>query len=1558
MVADPAKAGELKGKYFLQTKDIELTETNWKTINPDREDLGMYYDGGYNTIKGLRMEVRDETKFIGLFGVMNEVMNLIVKDPEVLVTTEQFVKAAILGDFWVNNVIIDGGSFTWRPTNALTKGEYAVGSIKSPVGSYNGAAVTVDATIGTLEGPIKIDCFYLQENSINSGTYTLKLKKADGADLKNHPIEGSFCPINHGRNSLNVAKIIKEIDPELMSNIYELDVAPVGSGASDCVFDKTLCPYTPSGSIYGLTTAELQVSQATAENTTTGTGRLCGYGSEDCLNSNMFSFKQGRYPTITMAAYLDLFKKIYPRYRIYEEEYLISNELEFNFFVWVVNNGRQKSVAKQMNDLEFTEPPRQFIFDFQGLYNGNGYKIKGLELSIKESKAGDSEGLFGTLSNGQLLNVHLVDPKIKVELDAGGNSLKVGSLVGTTKDYAKVANCRAQGVQLEVTGGTLNTDRDYIGGLIGYVKRTTSWILYSGVDGATMTTGSYNVTMGGLIGGLETSNLHGCYAKGVNMKVSAQGAGNTQRVGGLIGQLQNEKTTIHRCFATGSMLVEGDNGKESSLGGFIGDIEKVRNSEISQCYSEVSINATTGTIGGFAGRLVMPDASKGVFSIKDCYVLLGPEANDGALIVDAEHAAESKIAGFIGYLKTPNNINKNTRVENCYAATPMGPATGKYFKPFANFSDSALAPQYAVNCYVLGALLPAGLKEWQLANGSVKVVDAAQFAQVSTFQGYDFTSSQVWYMAPSSEKWTAITKQHPRLCSELIEPLHPTKGNGLQDTPYEIETLQHLEWLSRQGATYLAARWFKQVADIDATPTRTWNVEMDGTEAVARGFKPIGRPGSEFKGFYNGQGHTITGLYINRPAEDCVGLFGNVYQGYGGFVCIDSLTLVGVTAVGHDYVGALVGYYRGYSAVMDCHVLADSVVGNAFVGGLVGKMQYKTSFQRCSAMPQNGADSYVKVATRNGGGFVGEMADEFMVEKCYTTLPVRSTGASAQAVGGFVGSIAPKCAVSYCYAWGDLSVQDASTEAGGFVGNFKGKMASECYATGKIRIAGSANNELQMGHGFCGTATGDILKSYYLNSQDGTPITNALPDEPGKCEGRSEEQLKSGDFSVLQSLDKTIWRAEKGRYPILQDIPDRGVVHFSVEGGHGQIAIEGVLNGSLKPVGTELTIALTPDQDYEVASLTANGNPIPVTANKASWKVVHDDNSIVAKFKKVQAPVTFTVDGSNGSIGIEGITSGSSVEVGTVLNIMLRPAIGYDVESLTANGTQIPVVDYKANWTVINGDNNLVAKFKTANYPVTFTVDGGNGQISIEGISSGDNVGLGMKLAITLTPDDGFVVESLTANGEAITVTDNKANWTVVKGNNDLVAKFKKKEANTPERGTVTYTVEGGNGQIAIEGVSSGQEVEVDTELHITLTPAQGYELESLTGNGTLTAVTDNRATWRVVKGDNALVAKFKQKSSGEQGGGNGGANTAVESVLLTGVTAGPNPTGGLVYLYGAEHATSCTVLSPMGQVLQRIPLQGSGQTAIDLSAYPGGIYLLRLEDHLGAGRTLRVVKQ
>ena len=152
------------------------------------------------------------------------------------------------------------------------------------------------------------------------------------------------------------------------------------------------------------------------------------------------------------------------------------------------------------------------------------------------------------------------------------------------------------------------------------------------------------------------------------------------------------------------------------------------------------------------------------------------------------------------------------------------------------------------------------------------------------------------------------------------------------------------------------------------------------------------------EGTFDGQGHEIRDLFINRPDEDFVGLFGSAYG------VIKDIGVVNATVTGrgtYSYsggVGALVAANAGL--VSNCYSTGN-VSGRSSVGGLVGGNSGLVS--NCYSTGNVSGDSCV-------GGLVGENGALCIVTSSYSTA---SVSGSAE-VGALVGDNAGTVSNSYC----------------------------------------------------------------------------------------------------------------------------------------------------------------------------------------------------------------------------------------------------------------------------------------------------------------------------------------------------------------------------------------------------------------------------------------------------------------------------------------------------------------------------------------------------------------
>jgi hypothetical protein len=156
------------------------------------------------------------------------------------------------------------------------------------------------------------------------------------------------------------------------------------------------------------------------------------------------------------------------------------------------------------------------------------------------------------------------------------------------------------------------------------------------------------------------------------------------------------------------------------------------------------------------------------------------------------------------------------------------------------------------------------------------------------------------------------------------------------------------------------------------------------TANEGKGWQPVGTLDGPFYGSFNGQGHEIMSIFINRPEEDCVGLFGATYNE----TVIKNLGVVNAAVTGRVGVGGLVGF--NYYGTVSNSYSTGNVNGEEIVGGLVGRNWQDSTVNNSYSTGNVNGNRYV-------GGLMG--ANTGAVSNSYSTGSVTGN----EDVGGLVG---------------------------------------------------------------------------------------------------------------------------------------------------------------------------------------------------------------------------------------------------------------------------------------------------------------------------------------------------------------------------------------------------------------------------------------------------------------------------------------------------------------------------------------------------------------------------
>ena len=248
-----------------------------------------------------------------------------------------------------------------------------------------------------------------------------------------------------------------------------------------------------------------------------------------------------------------------------------------------------------------------------------------------------------------------------------------------------------------------------------------------------------------------------------------------------------------------------------------------------------------------------------------------------------------------------------------------------------------------------------------------------------------------------------------------------------------------------------------------------------------KGWRPLGHDtssgtdgcqGAAFDGTFEGNGFVISNLSIDRPTEDCVGLFGHIAANSE----IRNLTLHAEAVTGKIRVGGLVGSVESNTEssvrIVSSSVVINEVSGSRAVGGLVGiggslgsgggnvRIRIHSSsvvvgevsgtaltFTNIGGLVGIGEfvwihSSSVVAGKIRGSSIVGGLIGVGSAARIFSSSVVVDEMNGTVSVGGLMGSGNSAQIFSSSVVVGEVSGIDSSDDGGGLVGSFiSGKVA-------------------------------------------------------------------------------------------------------------------------------------------------------------------------------------------------------------------------------------------------------------------------------------------------------------------------------------------------------------------------------------------------------------------------------------------------------------------------------------------------------------------------------------
>ncbi len=697
----------------------------------------------------------------------------------------------------------------------------------------------------------------------------------------------------------------------------------------------------------------------------------------------------------------------------------------------------------------------------------------------------------------------------------------------------------------------------------------------SGCTNTSAVRGTYNF-IGGVCGQNEKGRITGC-TNTATVTGSTGGSG----IGGICGY--NRVGSIIGCSNTGA--VTGN----AHIGGVCGNNTGI----LTGCSNEGSVTSTrrgdATSVGGVAGV----HGYGGTMTA--CY-------NTGTVSCTDSNNNYLQIGGVVG------NCQGAGLVIGCFNTGTVKNTNGKAGGVCgSNFS-----------CHILGGYYLYGTAKQAVGTGTGTDIVGSKTA--AEFKGKAASGSNVLGLLNDA----LIKKEQTGVyfyqgTSYPVPALKPAQDeNGV----YQIGTKAELYWFAGMiNGTLGVKQEFGANAVLTANITvNTGVLDNDGEPNPNIGgrfvtWKPIGSSPDRYAGTFDGQGHTISGLYCNGSG-DYVGLFGFM----AGAGTIKNVTVARSYFKGNNFTAGICGYNNA-GIIQGCTFTGTIDGEESWAGGICGS-SYGGKIIDCTNTGMIRGSARV-------GGICGSMngAD---IARCKNFGTVTSTGDYAGGVSGIMGGYG-KITGSY-----NTGAVNGVKQVGGVCGNSSYGKVIGCYNTGDItgsgdavggvngysmqntRIIGSFNFGKVSGVNSVGGVSGEnrsgssIVNSYYNSDvYTGKAVGTENDAESTTATGKTTAQFKDG--TVCKALNAALKEAESevvfyqgDDYPVLT----------------APIVFEGIEDG-----GTycrSVTFAV-----QHAASVTANGGAL--TADEQGQYTLSANGSnkvytILAKDGSTEKQITVTVN--------------------------------------------------------------------------------------------------------------------------------------------------------------------------------------------------------------------------------------------------------------------------------------------------------------------------------------------
>ncbi|NMP36587.1 MAG: hypothetical protein GX051_00465 [Clostridiales bacterium] len=664
-----------------------------------------------------------------------------------------------------------------------------------------------------------------------------------------------------------------------------------------------------------------------------------------------------------------------------------------------------------------------------------------------------------------------------------------------------------------VSGMSINATTGYQG-FFGAVNGVSAKILNLTVSGSiTVTSTSAISAFGGIVGWADGGALvKGCTSR-VDITVDSASTAIPSYLGGVCGWAGG--ASFEECTYFGT--INSGSKEVNCMGGIVAYADGA--TAIKNCgfygtiTSSINEHLKTGGILGYVDNSAFG-------GLQNCYSY-GSNISCGTTRYNANTGA---IVGAIGSKTTVKNITNN------YYYVYVAADTTQWLKAWGTNAKSGAMPSGAVTqvtntnmlgsgelCYKLnGSTTPDGTQAWHQTLG----VDASPVPDSGSGIVYYYSDYQLY------ANTSTIGYYHDNGTSD-----------DLTDDSVEISTAAELLWFASQvnysGKTQLSANL---TADIDLNPGYTFNT--DGTFSGGASpveYLPIGNTYlSRYNGTFEGNNHTISGIYFNDAERRYVGIIGYLAEGK----TVRNVHVKNGYIKGGSSVGAICGYCLGTVESCSSDITLSSTYTSSGIGGICGSGGSKSTIKNC-----------LNTGTVTGANFVGGICGDYTdgkIENCLSTGTVRiiSRASTNQSTVGSICGIIPDKAV---YT-NNYYLSGTATDVNGVTQNGIGAASTGSTTADPAGITAISSDKLSTGE-LCLLLNQNNASGWYQNlGEDATPVPNSTHkpvyfDATLNFYSNYPAPALSDNYYQLDSADDLFW--------------------FSGAVNHGHLGINGILAGNI-----------------------------------------------------------------------------------------------------------------------------------------------------------------------------------------------------------------------------------------------------------------------------------------------------------------------------------------------------------------------------------------------------------